>query len=84
MILMCAVCFQGADPLMRDSLNAGIFVLLGVTAAVLACFAFFFVRLAQRSAAAGPLAGPEDHDRLLEAALGRAFPTGDHPGELRA
>ena len=46
MILMCAVCFQGADPVMRESLNAGILVLLGVTGVVLACLASFFVRLA--------------------------------------
>ena len=49
MILMCAVCFQGADPVMRESLNAGILVLLGVTGVVLACVASFFVHLAMRA-----------------------------------
>ena len=39
MIVACAVCFSGADPLARAGLNAGIVVLLAVTAVVLACFA---------------------------------------------
>jgi nitrate reductase gamma subunit len=60
MILACQVCFQGADPLMRDSLNAGIVVLLGVTAVVLACFGVFFMTLARRSRAAARLAGESD------------------------
>jgi len=34
---------------MRESLNAGIGVLMGVTAIVLACFARFFIVLARRS-----------------------------------
>ena len=54
-IVMCAVCFSGAEPVMRDSLNAGILVLLGVTAVVLASFAAFFVRLAR---------GARDADRF--------------------
>jgi ABC-type phosphate transport system permease subunit len=54
-IIMCAVCFSTADPVVRDSLNAGIVVLLGVTAVVLGCFASFFVRLAQRSRASAHL-----------------------------
>jgi hypothetical protein len=52
MIIMCSVCFSGADPLARAGLNAGIIVLLGVTTVVLACFACFFIRLAQRAKAA--------------------------------
>ncbi|HEX5108535.1 MAG TPA: hypothetical protein VFV95_08820 [Vicinamibacterales bacterium] len=59
MIVMCAVCFKGTDPIFRDSLNAGIWVLLGVTAIVLACFALFFVRLARRSRAAAHLVGAQ-------------------------
>ena len=55
MILFCAVCFRGADPVMRESLNAGIFVLLGVTGVVLAAFAYFFVQLARRARAADSL-----------------------------
>ena len=49
MIILCAVCFRGADPLMRESLNAGILVLLAVTAVVLGSFAYFFVQLARRA-----------------------------------
>jgi hypothetical protein len=47
--MACPVCFGGDDPMMRESLNAGIGVLLGVTGIVLACFARFFVSLARRS-----------------------------------
>ena len=49
MIILCASCFRGGDPLMRESLNAGILVLLAVTAVVLGCLAYFFVQLARRS-----------------------------------
>ena len=47
--MACPVCFGGEDTLMRESLNAGIGVLVGVTAIVLACFATFIVKLARRS-----------------------------------
>jgi hypothetical protein len=47
--MACPVCFGGDDPMMRESLNAGIGVLLGVTAIVLGCFARFFMTLARRS-----------------------------------
>jgi len=47
--MSCPVCFGGEDTVMRESLNAGIGVLMGVTVIVLACFARFFVVLAQRS-----------------------------------
>ena len=56
---MCPVCFTGADPIARETLNAGIGVLLGVTAVVLLMFARFFVKLARRSRAAAHLV---DHD----------------------
>lgn len=52
---MCPVCFSGADPVARETLNAGIGVLLGVTAIVLALFARFFIKLARRSRAAAHL-----------------------------
>jgi len=52
---MCPVCFSGADAVTRETLNAGIGVLLGVTAIVLALFARFFVKLARRSRAAAHL-----------------------------
>jgi hypothetical protein len=60
MIIMCSVCFSGADPLARAGLNAGIIVLLGVTAVVLACFACFFIRLAQRAKASADVVGEEE------------------------
>jgi hypothetical protein len=47
--LPCVVCFSPTDPLVRDSVNAGILLLLGVTAVVLAGFATFVVRIARRS-----------------------------------
>ena len=50
----CPVCFGGEDTVMRESLNAGIGVLMGVTAIVLACFARFFIVLARRSQKWGP------------------------------
>ena len=47
--MACPVCFGTADPAIRESVNAGIFVLLGVTGAVLAGFVRFFVNIARRS-----------------------------------
>ena len=52
---MCPVCFTGADTVTRETLNAGIGVLLGVTLVVLALFARFFLKLARRSRAAAHL-----------------------------
>ena len=45
----CPVCFGGGDDGVRESLNAGIGVLLGVTVVVLGLFATFFVRLVRLS-----------------------------------
>ena len=56
---MCPVCFTGGDPVTRETLNAGIGVLLGVTVVVLGLFARFFLKLAHRSRAAAHLV---DHD----------------------
>lgn len=53
--MACPVCFGGEDPVVRESLNAGIFVLLGVTAIVLGLFARFFLALARRSREAAHL-----------------------------
>ena len=50
--MACPVCFGGEDPVVRESLNAGIGVLMGVTAIVLGCFGRFFVVLARRARAA--------------------------------
>ena len=46
--MSCPICFGGADAATRESLNAGIFVLLGVTVTVLGFFARFFLMLAKR------------------------------------
>jgi hypothetical protein len=70
-IILCAVCFQGADAVMRDSLNGGIFVLLGVTGLVLASVAAFFVRLARRARAGGA-----DDEPLFGEALPPGVPGG--------
>jgi hypothetical protein len=56
---MCPVCFTGADTVTRETLNAGIGVLLGVTVVILALFARFFLKLARRSRAAAHLVGLE-------------------------
>ena len=45
----CCLKFTIYDPVVRESLNAGIGVLLGVTSIVLGCFARFFVVLAKRA-----------------------------------
>ncbi len=47
--MACPVCFGNAAPEIRESINAGIFVLLGVTAVVLAGFLRFFIQIARRS-----------------------------------
>jgi maltodextrin utilization protein YvdJ len=47
--MACPVCFGGEDAAMRESLNAGIGVLMGVTAIVLAGFARLIVMIARRS-----------------------------------
>lgn len=47
--MSCPVCFGGDDTLVRESLNTGIGVLMGVTVIVLAFFARFVLQLIQRS-----------------------------------
>lgn len=57
--MACPVCFgAAADPVLRESMNAGIVVLLGVTAVVLACFLRFFLALARRSRESAHLVDP--------------------------
>ena len=55
--MACPVCFGGEDAAARESLNAGIGVLMGVTTIVLACFARLFLTLARRSREAAHLVG---------------------------
>jgi len=59
--MSCPVCFNAAaaDDVVRTSLNTGIFVLLGVTACVLAGFMRFIVSVARRSTSGPPLAVAE-------------------------
>ena len=47
--MACPVCFGGDDPIVRESLNLGIGVLLGVTALVLGFVVRFIVVIARRS-----------------------------------
>lgn len=75
MIVLCSVCFRGADPLVRESLNAGIFVLLGITAVVLGCFGVFFYHLARQARAAAP---PREADALIEDVLRQVSPAGHY------
>jgi hypothetical protein len=65
--MACPVCFGGDDTVVRESLNAGIGVLLGVTAVVLGLLARFIVQLARRARTAGHLT-----DVQWDAAWGRA------------
>ena len=76
--MSCPVCFGGDDPVMRESLNAGIGVLLGVTGLVLASFARFFVGLARRSREAAHLVGLPPSPRAT--AAHRQGPGGRQPG----
>jgi hypothetical protein len=47
--MACPVCFGGEDTLMRESLNSGIGVLMGVTVIVLAGFGRFIFKLVRRA-----------------------------------
>jgi hypothetical protein len=50
--MACPVCYApAADAAIRESMNLGIFVLLGVTLTVLGGFARFFLVLARRAKA---------------------------------
>jgi hypothetical protein len=51
-VLACPVCFGQNDSPMAWGTNAGIFFMLGVTGAVLAAFAAFFIYLMRRASAA--------------------------------
>ena len=56
--MACPVCFGAFEPSLRESMNLGILVLLGVTLAVLGAFARFFISLARRSHLAADVASP--------------------------
>ena len=63
--MFCPVCFGGEDTPMRESLNAGIGVLMGVTTIVLAAFARFIVVLARRAREAEVRRPPSRADRAM-------------------
>jgi hypothetical protein len=50
--MSCPVCFNaaGSDDTLRQSVNLGIFVLMGVTGLVLAGFLRFIVQIVRRNA----------------------------------
>ena len=70
--MACPVCFGGEDEIVRESLNVGIFVLLGVTAVVLGVLARFIAVLARRSRASAHLV---DHAPARRAPLDTAAGT---------
>jgi hypothetical protein len=47
-VLACSVCFGQSDSPMAQGTNMGILLMLGVTVAMLAAFATFFIYLARR------------------------------------
>jgi hypothetical protein len=57
--MACPICFGGDDLVVRESLNAGIGVLMGVTVVVLLLFARFVAQLARRANDASELATRE-------------------------
>ena len=67
--MACPVCFGAVEPSVRESMNLGILVLLGVTVGVLGCFARFFIALAKRSREAAHLVEPSP----TESNVGRGF-----------
>jgi hypothetical protein len=81
--MACPVCFGGEDTAMRESLNAGIGVLMGVTAIVLAGFARFIVMLVRRSRDAHLVSHdvrlPPSHTERATATLADVFGGGGKP-----
>lgn len=51
LLIACSVCFGQSDSPMAIGMNMGIFLMLGVTVAVLAGFASFFIYLMRRARA---------------------------------
>ena len=49
--MMCPVCYSDADPIVTQSLNSGILVLLGVTGVVLGGIARFALSIVRRARA---------------------------------
>ena len=77
--MSCPVCFNAAtaDDTVRTSLNLGIFVLLGITACVLAGFLRFMISIARKSSAKADLkagARETDGEAGLQPRLGTGTP----------
>ena len=77
--MACPVCFTGDDPVTRDSLTAGIGVLLGVTFVVLLCFATFFISLARRARRVHALDGADPAPAAEPAVASRSEHLGWEP-----
>jgi hypothetical protein len=67
-VFACPVCFGASDSPMAWGTNAGIFFMLGVTGAVLAAFAAFFIYLMRRASLAPDSERPAAEQYLLRAA----------------
>jgi hypothetical protein len=64
-VLACAVCFGQSDSPMAWGTNMGIFLMLGVTGAVLGGFAAFFVYLMRRAKLAAGVEAPATRPYVL-------------------
>ena len=62
-VLACAICFGAADGPLLDAARLGVLVMAGLTCAVLALFARFFLRIAKKGDS--PLFDPEKGDNRL-------------------
>ena len=74
--MSCPVCFNAAtsDETVRASLNLGIFVLMGVTAGVLAGFARFIISIARRSRANGASDDVFERHAVVQGHSGAEYP----------
>ena len=68
--LACPVCFGQSDSPMASATNMGIFFMLGVTVAVLAAFACFFIYLMRRAKLADNSESSDDTGQYVLRAAG--------------
>jgi hypothetical protein len=75
--MSCPVCYAPTDPVVRESLNLGIAVLLGVTALVLAGITRFIFAVVRRSRES------ESHhnDAVVTSSRARICDPVDHPAK---
>jgi hypothetical protein len=69
-VLACPVCFGALEGPIADATNKAILVLLGITGAVLAGFASFFIYLIRRARIAVPPQPPAERESAGEGAGG--------------